>query len=187
MTVFYAFPISVDDERAALIENFGAVPLEGGGELEDEGEVDVAVGVDVSPVAIMTDGSEPLGEMVGLFEGERNDEFTIEVDISQAAVFFDESEGVVVDVFVSFSVVVFVFEREDGEPDGVDDAVVVVDAGEGTSEAEKANLVVFAGDDFVAIEVEEALFIVARDADAVLGDGGDWLIEWGSELDSFGS
>lgn len=151
----------------------GTVPLEGGGILEEEWEIEVAVCIDVAPETSVSDSGKTFGEMVGLLEVEGNDDVALEVDVSKSSSFFDEGQRVVVDIFVALGGMVLVFDGEDDVAEGVDDAVSVVEAGEGASVAEKTYLVIGAGYDFVAGEVEEPLLAVAEDADTVLCNASD--------------
>ncbi len=107
---------------------FSAAPEERGGDVEDEGEIDVAMCVDVSPTPVEEYGSETLGELIGLLETQRDDLVPIEVDIAEETVAFNKGEAVVIDVFVTFGGIVCILDWEDDAVEGVDDAVAVADA-----------------------------------------------------------
>lgn len=141
--------------------DFGAAVLEGGGDVEDEGDEYLAVVVDIAPKAVFANGGETLGELVGFLEDEGDDEASLKVDISEAAVLLDEGEGVEVDIFHAFRCAVLIVEREDDVAEGVDDAASVADADERASLPEETDFVVDAGNDFMTLEVEEAMFSVA--------------------------
>ena len=163
-------PLKVDFMLAALEKDFGTAPAERGCDVEDEGKIYVAMGVDVAPSTVEEDWGETLGEMVGFFETEWDDEVAVEVDKSKESIAFDKSEAVVVDVFFTFSGDVIVLDGEDDVAEGVDNAVVFAYAHGCTSHVENANFVVDTGNDFIAFEVEKTIFTVARDTDTVVED-----------------
>ena len=167
---------------AALEVDVGSAIAERRGYVEDEREEDVAMGVDIAPETVFTDGGEPFGEVVGFLEVEGNGEVALEVNETEAAVLFDKGQGVVVDVFHSLGCPVLVLERKDDVAEGVYDAATVSFTDEGSSLGEEPYFIIDAGDDFVSLEVEEALFPIAVDADAVFGNGGGGEVVGGCEL-----
>ena len=169
--------MAVDGVGLALEIDVGTAPLEGGDDVEDEWEVEVAVGVDIAPMAVFADTGKAFGELVGFLEDERDDKTAVEVDEAEPSVLLHEGQGVVVDVFHAFRGAVVVFEREDDAAEGVDDAAEVAFPYKGASLPEEANLIVFARDDLVALEVEESLFAVAGNPDATVGDMGDGIVD----------
>ena len=146
---------------STLEEDFGATPTEGRGDVEDEGKVDFAAGINIAPGTLEEHRRQALGEMVGFLEAGRDDKVALEVDISEQAVAFDKGEAVIVYVFVAFASVVAVFDGEDNVSQGVDNAEMVSDADKCASEFEGAHFVVGAGNDLTAAEVEESHFVVA--------------------------
>lgn len=158
---------------ASLEIDVGTAVLEGGCDVEDEGKEDVAMSVDIAPVAVVANRGEAFGELEGLVEVERDGEIALEVDETEAAVKFDECQAVVVDIFHAFGCLVVVVEREDGVSESVNDAPEIVFTDGGASVAEDGYFVVDAGDDFVAEGVEESLFAVTEDGNAAFGEVGD--------------
>ena len=168
----------------ASVDYLCASPFEGRSNIEGGRDEEVSFGVDVAPKSDM-DGSESVGEVVGVVEAGVDEKVTFEVDKAVLPEFFDESESFVVDVELAAEAAIVVFDGEDGASLAVDDTPFVVDGNVGTTFFKKSSLVVLAGDDFVAFLVKEAKFTVARDEDAIFGFAFERGVDGFSELAEF--
>lgn len=155
----------------AVIDYLGAAPLEGRRNLEDGIDEELSLGVDVAP-AVLLDGGEALGELVGALVGDGDDDAALDVAIAIAATFLDECQAVVVDIGFGTIAGVVVLDGEHLAAGAVDDAPAVVARDEGAAIDEESGIVELAGDDLAATAVEEAVFAIAEHEDAVFGDAG---------------
>ena len=145
----------------ASVDYLSTSPFEGRSNIEGGRDKEVAFGVDVAPESDM-DGSESVGEVVGVVEAGVDEKVTFEVDKAVLPEFFDESESFVVNIELAAEAAIVVFDGEYGASLAVDDTPFVVDGNVGTTFFKKSSLVVLAGDDFVAIAVDEAALVVVE-------------------------
>ena len=111
--------------------------------------------------------------MVGLSEIQWDDEIALEIHIAQFSVALYEGQAVVVDIFIALGRIVVVLDGEDHSSQGVDDSVMVLQAGQRAAHLEGSYLIVDAGDDFAPFKVQKTLLAVADDTHPVVLWGRD--------------
>ena len=165
----------------AFIDNFGSSPFEGGGQVEDGVDVEIAMGVYVSPGPHL-DWGKAVTKLVGVLEAGVYDQLAQKVAVAVFAIFLHEGHAVVEDV--GFGAIAAVVEL-DGKDDfsvGVYNAPVVVKGDGCTLVFKKSGLVVLAGNDFFPFGVEIAILAVAGHEDATFGQADEFGIDGRGKL-----
>lgn len=125
LTGFHALARDIYLVDIQIAHHFGPTVFEGAGEAENEGYNLTAIGVDIAPEAVLLDGSPTVvkPETVFILKGDYN--LAGFVAETHQAVFLDRGKSVVEKISVGAVEMVVVFDRQNGMPPTVDDAILV--------------------------------------------------------------